>query len=222
MTESEWLVCTDVDWLLDFLARRAPGPDPCKLRLFACACCRRLWHLLPDPRSRAVVVLAEAYADGRAASSTMTAARREARAATGDGHAYQALHAAAYVGAIPLFSRVREGARSCAETAVEGSRNLSTWGAERTAQAALLHDLFGNPFRKVAVDPAWLRWREGMVPKMAQAVYDEYRFGDLPILADALEEAGCADADLLGHCRGPGPHARGCWAVDALRGKQAP
>ena len=55
---------------------------------------------------------------------------------------------------------------------------------------------------------------------LAQAIYEERRFGDLPVLADALEEAGCTDADILSHCRGPGPHVRGCWVVDLLLGKQ--
>ena len=83
----------------------------------------------------------------------------------------------------------------------------------------LLRDIFGNPFRPVAVDPAWLVWHDGIIGKLAQRIYDERAFADLPILADALEEAGCTNAELLAHCRHPGPHARGCWAVDLLLGK---
>ena len=90
---------------------------------------------------------------------------------------------------------------------------------ERLAQAGLLREVFGNPYRPVAVEPAWLDWDGGAVPKVAGAVRADGRFSDLPILADALEEAGSADADLLGHLRGPGPHVRGCWAVDLLLGK---
>jgi hypothetical protein len=69
------------------------------------------------------------------------------------------------------------------------------------------------------INPIWLRWNDGTVVKLAQSIYDERRFTDLPILADALEDAGCADADILAHCRGPGPHVRGCWVVDLLLGK---
>ncbi|HEY1381779.1 MAG TPA: hypothetical protein VGF55_33580 [Gemmataceae bacterium] len=83
----------------------------------------------------------------------------------------------------------------------------------------MLRDIFGNPFRPVAVEPAWLAWNHGTVPAIARRVYDERRFEDLPILADALEDAGCTNADLLAHCRGGGPHVRGCWAVDLLLGK---
>jgi hypothetical protein len=91
---------------------------------------------------------------------------------------------------------------------------------ERTAQAELLRDLFGNPFRPIPMDPAWLRWGEGSVPKIAQAIYDERCFGDLPVLADALEDAGCTAMDILTHCRHPGEHVRGCWVIDLLLGKQ--
>jgi hypothetical protein len=83
----------------------------------------------------------------------------------------------------------------------------------------LLREIVGNPFRPVSLDPAWLLWNEGTVTKLAEAVYEERRFGDLPILADALEEAGCANADVLAHCRGDEEHVRGCWVVDLLLGK---
>jgi hypothetical protein len=80
-----------------------------------------------------------------------------------------------------------------------------------------LHDLFGAlPFRPVILEAAWLTWQGGMVPKIAQAIYNDRRFDHLPILADALEEAGCTDADILNHCRQPGEHVRGCWVLDLL------
>jgi hypothetical protein len=91
---------------------------------------------------------------------------------------------------------------------------------ERRAQCDLVRDVFVNPAHPVSVAPEWLRWRGDLVPRMARAIYDERRFKDLPVLADALEEAGCQDAAILGHLRGPGPHTRGCWPVDALLGKK--
>jgi hypothetical protein len=81
----------------------------------------------------------------------------------------------------------------------------------------LLHDLFGNPFRPVKVDPAWLRRNDSLVAKMAHLIAQEGRFDDLPILADALEDAGCAEPEILEHCRSAGPHFRGCWVLDRLR-----
>ena len=80
--------------------------------------------------------------------------------------------------------------------------------------------LFGNPFRPAALDLAWLAWEGGTVAKLAQAIYDGRRFTKMPYLGDALEEAGCADAQILAHCRGPGPHVRGCWVLDLILGRE--
>ncbi len=82
--------------------------------------------------------------------------------------------------------------------------------------ADLLRDIFGNPFRPVAFDP---RWRCESAVALARTAYESRNFTLLPILADALEEAGCDHADILAHCRGPGPHVRGCWVVDGVLGK---
>src|SRR5262249_13111573 len=87
--------------------------------------------------------------------------------------------------------------------------------AEWAAQAALLHDIIGNHFRPLTADPAW---RTPKVVSLARAIYDGRDFERMPQLADALEEAGCADAALLDHCRRPDGHVRGCWALDLLLG----
>ncbi len=91
---------------------------------------------------------------------------------------------------------------------------------ELSFQAGLVRCLFGNPFRPAAVDGAWAAWNGGTVARLARAIYEERDFGRLPVLADALEEAGCAEPAVLAHCRSGGPHARGCWVVDALLGKK--
>ena len=83
-----------------------------------------------------------------------------------------------------------------------------------------MFDIFGNPFRPVQVDPTWLRWNDSTIPKIAQSLYDDRAFDRMPILADALEDAGCTDAAILDHCRGPGPHSRGCFLIDLLLGKE--
>jgi hypothetical protein len=92
--------------------------------------------------------------------------------------------------------------------------------AAMVEQCDLLRDIIGNPFRPIAVEPGWLSWNDGTIPKLAQAIYEERMFDCLPILADALEEVGCSDPDLLGHLRGPGPHVRGCWVVDLILGRE--
>jgi hypothetical protein len=108
-------------------------------------------------------------------------------------------------------SNADEPLRSMAEAARD---------AEGREQASLLRCIFGNPFRPPPLtEPAWLKRHDGTVVNLAQAIYDERRFQDLPILADTLEEAGCTNADILDHCRQPGDHVRGCWVVDLLLGK---
>jgi hypothetical protein len=87
---------------------------------------------------------------------------------------------------------------------------------QRPVQSHTLREIFGNPFRPVALDPAW---QTATVVALTQAIYDEPAFDRLPILADALEDAGCTDADMLNHCRQPGAHVRGCWVVDLLLAK---
>jgi hypothetical protein len=102
----------------------------------------------------------------------------------------------------------------------------STTDAYCEEQAGLVRDIFGNPFRPVTISPAVCTWNDAVVVRLAQAAYDERRLPDgtldngrLAILADALEEAGCKDADMLGHLRGSGPHVRGCWVIDLVLGK---
>jgi hypothetical protein len=92
--------------------------------------------------------------------------------------------------------------------------------AERPLEANLLRDLFGNPFRPVAIDPSWLIWNNGTVTRIAETIYREQAFDRMPILADALEEAGCTNPEMLSHCRQEGAvHARGCWLIDLLLNK---
>src|SRR5262249_46556673 len=84
------------------------------------------------------------------------------------------------------------------------------------AQAGLVRDIFGNPFRPVAIGPAWLAWNNGTIPAIARRIHEEGADHDLPILADALEDAGCTDAGILGHCRSDERHVRGCWVIELL------
>ncbi len=87
------------------------------------------------------------------------------------------------------------------------------------AQVELLREVVGNPFRPATVEPAWRTWMFGTVPKLAATIYEDRKYKNLPILADALEEAGGATAEMLNHCRSGGDHVRGCGVVDLLLGK---
>jgi hypothetical protein len=94
----------------------------------------------------------------------------------------------------------------------EAQRNKS-----EKAQCGLLREIFGNPFRPATVDPDWLT---STVVALARQMYEARDFSIMPILADALQDAGCDNDDILTHCRGDGPHVRGCWVVDLLLGKK--
>jgi hypothetical protein len=187
-----------------------------KLRLYACACCRRFWPLLRDERGRRAVEVAEQYADGLTGYAELKGAQGPAKDAWRE---LDRAHRGAAWGT-PEMWRTRAAAQAAATTGREAWR--AAWDVADEFQGGhpdALRDVFGNPFRPTPIDPAWLAWTDGAVVKLAQAIYEDRAFDRLPILADALEEAGCADAELLGHLRGPGPHARGCWALDLLLGR---
>jgi hypothetical protein len=237
---------TETEWLEDYNRNRvlfvtAPWMTVRKLRLYAVACCRRIEPLLVDERSRHAVWTAEQMADGRTVEGALGPALYARKEQKTKKLRYAAEAAAftiddgTYGRRVPVKSElngVRKSARMSGKRASEafacaeevpvgqlGGLNAAKANAESTAQARLLRDIFGNPFRPVGVDPAWLTWTDGLVLRLARSIYDDRAFDCLPILADALEDAGCENADLLAHCRQPGEHVRGCWVVDLLLGK---
>jgi len=112
----------------------------------------------------------------------------------------------------------REAAYGAVPGESEEAQVAHARAVEEAAQAAVLREIVGNPYRPVQLDPFWLAWNDGCVPNLARAMLDDRRWADLPILADALEESGCDSHRLLDHLRGPGPHYPGCWALDLLLG----
>jgi hypothetical protein len=218
MTEIDWLNCADPALLFQQLGDR--GSDR-KRRLFACACCRRIWHL-HILRGRKAVEVAERYADGRAGRLDLGAAALElVHADTIARHvgpaACEATRAASRC-TLPLADGA--GASRYVLAAVYLNSGYAARDDEAIDQCVMLRDIIGNPFRDAECDPAWLRWRDGTLPRMARGIYNDRRFDELPILADALKDAGCDNADILDHCRHEGPHVRGCWVVDLLLGKE--
>jgi hypothetical protein len=224
MTEDEWVGCTSPEAMLNHLGDRASAR---KLRLYAVNCCWRIWHLLTDDRCRHAVEVAKAFSDGRATPAELASAGQVAAAVarvSGEPESRWARSIYAVGGAAWAATRDRAwvaawdsafDARMAARDFVPGT---NIWEAERQWQAGVLRDLFGNPFRPSPLDPFWLLTDDGVVPHLARVIYDEDRFGDLPYLADALEDAGCTCEMILDHLRGPGPHYRGCWVVDAVLG----
>ncbi len=228
-TEQAWLECTNPYFLLWALkGKRLPR----QRRLFAVACCRRWLTEMRDAESRRAVEVAECYADGLAARAELEAAYRGAQEAT--ERFLPACLAASDSDAGRLWSvwHLAHAAQlTCAPSKMEQAgdelmKRVNSLGddiemdREKLMQCALICDIFGNPFRpQPAIDSSWLSWNDGVIPKLAQVIYDDRAFDRLPILADALEEAGCTNTDILNHCRQPGEHVRGCWVVDLLLGK---
>ncbi len=225
MTEKEWLECTDPRRMLAFLhgpeglePEAVPGQwrkylnrsweagtfraTPRKLLLFTAVCAERLLRVHPDRDTRDVV---------RPVAQRMAALADEAERSGDTGEAgnhrrltpFYAAYDTVYNLALDLDGPYGPGA-----------------GPELAEQCRVLRELFGNPVRPVAVDPAWLCWNGGTIPKLARAIYEELAFDRLPVLADAVEEAGCSTQEILKHLRGEGPHFRGCWAVDLLLGQE--
>src|SRR5262249_37522249 len=104
-----------------------------------------------------------------------------------------------------------EGTGGESDRGAWGEAKRATWEAERRAQVDVLREIFGNPFRPITLGTAW---RTPTVTSLGEEIYLENAFDLLPILADALEDAGCNNREVLDHCRSGGEHVRGCWAVD--------
>jgi hypothetical protein len=229
MTESEWLDATDLQPMLAALQAGGTASER-KLRLFAAACCRRAGIAPLSDRARAVEA-AERYADGLVDRGMLEAARDLALAALDEAErVYQA--ALASFGNFDWAEEERAAA-----AAIVACTTAPLWDAIGESgqdylfigiKPGLLRDIYGPlPLRNVPLDPMLFSWNNGTVVRLAAAAYEErvlpegtLDVGRLAVLADALEEAGCNDNDILGHLRKQGGvHVRGCWLVDLLLGR---
>jgi hypothetical protein len=194
--------------MLEHVRTKAPAR---KLRLYGCACVRRAWDQL-TPDGRLALERTERVADGLLPQVQISDALRDL--------AHPAMEVTLGTASILAQAIVRlfaapDEARHAATDVLRALRQQ--WREELAAQCELARCVFGNPFRPVPASPPWSRSETAR--QMAQVITDEGRYADLPILADALEDAGCDDEDVLGHCRGGGSHARGCWVIDVILGR---
>ena len=226
MTEDEWLTCTDARPMLHFIAGTMTDR---KSRLFAIACCRRILHLCAA-RGRAAVDRAEQMAMGLLSPAEWS------RSVDLERIGRDAAEACANQTLLSLGNVPREAALECAEGSarVAGLAHAYALGTDQawtvgryavmreelSAQSDLLREIVGTPFFPVTIDLSWLSWQQETVRKIVESIDGDGTYQELPILADALEDAGCDDAEILAHCRSSGPHVRGCWVVDLLLDKQ--
>jgi hypothetical protein len=208
MTEAEWLAATDPSAMLESLLGNSSDR---KLRLFNCYCCRRLSSAVRGYMDRAVLEAAEHFAEVNISSEEMEAKR---------DMWYDFHHPYPLPGtwqrALDLTtmtdSQIR--IRLIAATVALSSSDQKN---EAAVQANLLRELFGPfPFSPVILNPSWLT---STVLALARGIYQEKAFDRMPILADALQDAGCDNEEILNHCRQQGEHVRGCWVVDLLLNK---
>lgn len=239
MTEAEWLACRSPFPLLVWVRRLANGR---RHRLFNVACCNRIASLLALPGDQACLKSMEAFADCAGIDPTPTVERaveiaRAARQTAFSFRRFQTFRVqlkefVAAEGRVKALGAVaacgRLSCEACWESLVAyrytqvwenraGRRSAS--GArrdERAAHARLVRDVFGNPFRPINFSP---EWRTDTALSLARHIYESRDFSAMPILADALQDAGCESDAILNHCRGDGAHVRGCWVVDAVLGK---
>jgi hypothetical protein len=232
--EREWLACNDPREMLQFLRDKESDR---KLRLFAAACCRCSRQLLRNKDHRAALELATRFADGQATGEELADAFQRANEfACGlyHGESEQEIHrwaeATAVTNALAVVTPDHPMADYAADAVWMIHRAVRSDPNERLAN--LLRDVCGSPFsrwqewkniralagnhRFVATDPPP---RNPRILALAAGIYAGRAFDRLPLLSDALEEAGCTDRAILDHCRQPGEHVLGCWVVDLVLGK---
>ena len=229
MTEKEWLACEDPYPMLEHLNANQLLSDR-KQRLFDCACVRRIWHLLEDPRGRRAVEVAERYADGDASldelreAQAIVLASADAMAAphpAGTPDSHSVLKAAAGTawefrsGADPLQHAAEALTWDGLRHEVRSDRLLARkkLAEIRKTQASLLREIVGDPFSKFLISPSYV------TENLAERIYSKRDYECMPRLGEALQRDGCEYPKVLGHCWLPGPHVKGCWVVDLVLGQ---
>jgi len=235
MTEAQWLKSVEPFDMLGYLDGKSTDR---KLRLFQAACCRRVWKLLPKKVCRDAVLIAEKYADGEVGDKERRAAHAlivgfRPNGALAEKVRGLAARQAGYAAFYAIDKRVAKHLRLIRASGVSAtlahaarkaakSQERDPWTkvhkAEQRITAHLIRCIFGNPFRPVTIDQTW---KTDTVLSLAKHMYESRDFGAMPILADALQDAGCDNDDVLSHCRDAKQvHVRGCWAVDLVLGKE--
>ncbi|MEX1231174.1 MAG: hypothetical protein WEB58_13090 [Planctomycetaceae bacterium] len=219
LTDEEWNDCQELRKMLECL-RHTYRLSTRKTRLLGVAMCRQIWNLLPTENCRNAVLVGERYADGKATHEESLAAseiaHHEGMTYPG-GKRHERIKDATFASSQVAESDVApEGVAWSAGMAL-GTENGMSVHKGLSVHIDLLRDIFRNPLQPATVDPSW---QTPAVVELANVIYENRAFDRMPRLADALEEAGCRDADILSHCRSPSPHVRGCWVVDLLLEKK--
>jgi hypothetical protein len=219
MNEAKWLAACNPIPMLQSLRDRGAFESKSgrrRLRLFGCACCRKCWHLIPHPDSRSAVEAAERFADGVLNRVGRKQAQDLALAAKDYRQSYSS-NQAAQAASLTLYPHTWQSATltlGCLLDAIDPPLGGQDRHAERdallTSASEFVRDIFTFPLGQKTVKQI----TSGTANKLAEGIYSSSSFDRLPILADALEEGGLSDVDILSHLRSDAQHARGCWALD--------
>ena len=222
--ESDWLTSTNSGAMLYFLQPRTTHRR--KPLLFGVACCGRIWDHIINPQLREVVDVAERFADGDASDRELrrvTKAVRDVTKGEWTGVCWEAVTCLIHREGHPIgpangVNKYAPMAKCGADNNVFTAEGVAIREAEKQAHATLIREVFTNPFRPVSFSA---EWRTSDVLLLAEGIYAERAFDRMPILADALQDAGCDNEDILIHLRDANAeHVRGCWALDLILGKE--
>jgi hypothetical protein len=237
MLPKGWAESTDPIRMVRALMRQSRPPTLRKLRLYSVATCRRFRERLPGPEARAAVETLEAYVEGQSTWPDVVAARQRASEAHTHtsaeafeqrpvatrlaevhvGYYWQMVDFTLNQSASRWSSHSPNGYDTGYNWVVAGLRADLAARFPDPEQAALVRCVFGDVARRSGLDR---RHVTTTVATFARQMYESKDFSPMPILADALQDAGCDNDDVLNHCRGAGPHVRGCWVVDLVLGKE--
>ncbi len=218
MDQADWLAAVNPYHMLLHVRRNAPGlrtqAGRRKFRLFACASVRRVWASLTHHELRTAVESVELFAEMGTGAERYWETRSQIRDVAWGDYPRELWTGFYHLTDPEAWSAARtwQWISKSGLNKLRGNKSVD----EKARLADLTRDIFGNPFRPVVFDPAW---RTSDVTALAQGIYDDHAFDRMPILADALQEAGCDNTDVLTHCRADTVHARGCWVVDGVLGK---
>jgi hypothetical protein len=223
MNAARWDACNDPWDMLSW----SPGDSSVRQQGFwAVACIRRIWDWVPANCHELVAAVEDSLERTDYLVGQVDRPKWEevlGRESRSESHIKSAVRWLLW----PGFCKSAVGAVADAiaehETGFTGRANWppeyrAVWRREQAAHASLLREVRSNPYRPISLNPSW---HTSDVLLIAHGIYESRDYFAMPILADALQDAGCDNPDILGHCRNTSlTHVRGCWVVDLVLGKE--
>ena len=220
--EERWVDLKSPNQMLNFLQNYGKIHNIRKLQLSSVAFLRSIWNIgaMKNIHNQKAVEMVENFADGNIGIEELNNTIEDHKVTLSP--IINAEYSDNPVSAYDFAMQSSTTSVASIGLSVGGEEEAPRRNQEVIFQANLVRDIFGNPFETnpPVINPEWLAWDGGVVKNMADRIYNERDFAALPVLADALQDAGCDDERILSHLRGSGPHVRGCWCLDLILGKE--